>query len=670
MDWIRPSVANRISAPGCVALILVLASITAVLTVLLTSARQQRVQSLHDRAEEVATAIDAVDLTSRTMVERIYPVLSSLIGSTLGLDPSTGRLMAGAEALDGNFNPVGRFTAQTGGVATIFARQPEGFRRVSTSLKKEDGARAIGTLLDPMGAPAISLAAGRSYTGRATLFGKPYMTHYEPVRDPAGQVVAILFTGFDIATFDNALEQIAQRSRFFDSGGIFVVDPRDGPEHAVFAVHPTARGKVVHHAFPQSDAFLRALMGPGGSAVPSPGLVSTAGGKRWAVASRSESTGLLVVAEVSDREAMAAHWKTLIPFWILLGLACIGLSGGLMLLTRVQIGNPLRRLSTATKAVAAGSLTQPYTSDRPDEVGQLVRDVEAMRVSFLALLTTLQRSADSIVAASNEIASGNRDLSVRTEQSLSHLQRTAISMENLTGAVSQTAESARTANEGAGLTLEAAGAGTVIMDTVVTTMGEIDTSSRRIADIIGVIDGIAFQTNILALNAAVEAARAGEQGRGFAVVASEVCSLAQRSAAAAKEIKALGGSVEKVDADSALVASAGVAMRSIREEAQRVSHIIGEISHAAGDQSHGITQVNQSVMGLDRSTQQNAALVQQSAAAAQSLREQAERLMQALAEFSTHFVTQHACARHGRVATIPGTVATDAAGRHVRKLSQ
>jgi len=258
---------------------------------------------------------------------------------------------------------------------------------------------------------------------------------------------------------------------------------------------------------------------------------------------------------------------------------------------------------------------------------------EALRHVETAL-AQVKTSADSIGTASSEIASGSHDLSLRTEQTASSLQQTASSMEQLTSTVGHSADSARQANQLATSASTVARRGGSVVAEVVSTMDDIHASSRKISDIIGTIDGIAFQTNILALNAAVEAARAGEQGRGFAVVASEVRSLAQRSAEAAREIKALiGTSVERVEAGSRLVKEAGTTMNEIVTSVQRVSDIIGEITAAASEQSSGIGQVNTAVTHLDQMTQQNAALVEQSAAAAESLKEQAARLNEVVGAF-------------------------------------
>jgi methyl-accepting chemotaxis protein len=295
---------------------------------------------------------------------------------------------------------------------------------------------------------------------------------------------------------------------------------------------------------------------------------------------------------------------------------------------------PVAQAIRVTERIAQGDLSTPITTDRTDELGRLLTAVGGMQDRLRTLVGDIRNSAESISTASTEIATGNHDLSHRTEQQAASLQKTASSMEQLTGTVRHNADSARQADQLASSASAIAAKGGAVVEQVVTTMADISASSKKIADIIGVIDGIAFQTNILALNAAVEAARAGEQGRGFAVVAGEVRSLAQRSAEAAKEIKALiSASGERVDSGAKLVGDAGKTMREIVASIQRVTDIMSEITASTSEQSNGIGHVSGEVNQLDQMTQQNAALVEESAAATESLKEQAQRLAQAVRAF-------------------------------------
>ncbi|QDZ30079.1 methyl-accepting chemotaxis protein [Noviherbaspirillum sp. UKPF54] len=291
------------------------------------------------------------------------------------------------------------------------------------------------------------------------------------------------------------------------------------------------------------------------------------------------------------------------------------------------VTKPLEKGVQVARGIATGDLTQDITIDSHDEIGTLLQALKDMNDSLVGIVRQVREGSDAIYGASRDIASGNADLASRTELQAGSLDKTAASMERLTGAVRQNAEHARQANQLAESASEVAAKGGAAVARVVETMDRISESSRKIFDIIGVIDGIAFQTNILALNAAVEAARAGEQGRGFAVVASEVRNLAQRSAAAAKEIKALiGGSVEQVRDGTTLVHRAGATMQEVVVSIKHVTDIMGEIAAAGTEQTAGIEQVNQALIEMDAVTQQNAALVEQAAAASESLQDQAGQL--------------------------------------------
>jgi methyl-accepting chemotaxis protein len=319
-----------------------------------------------------------------------------------------------------------------------------------------------------------------------------------------------------------------------------------------------------------------------------------------------------------------------------LTLAILGLVVGIAVGAWIirSITGSLDEALKIAEGVAQGDLTREVHTDSNDEVGRLVQALKQMQASLVGIVREVRSGTDTIATASGQIAAGTLDLSSRTEQQASSLEETASSMEELTSTVRQNADNARQANQMAMTAANVAGKGGVVVRQVVETMGAIDSSARKIVDIIGTIDGIAFQTNILALNAAVEAARAGEQGRGFAVVASEVRNLAQRSAAAAKEIKVLiGDSVAQVNEGNKLVTDAGQTMDEVVASIKRVTEIMAEIMAATEEQSAGIEQVNQAVSQMDQVTQQNAALVEEASAAAASMEEQAASLSQTVSVF-------------------------------------
>ena len=299
-----------------------------------------------------------------------------------------------------------------------------------------------------------------------------------------------------------------------------------------------------------------------------------------------------------------------------------------------SITRPIALAVRIAETVSAGDLTSKIDAQSRDETGQLLNALKSMNESLVSVVSTVRTSSDSIATGSSEIATGNQDLSQRTEEQASNLQQTAASMEQLSSTVQTNAETARQATQLAASASAAATKGGAVVGEVVATMEAIAASSKKVTDIIGVIDGIAFQTNILALNAAVEAARAGEQGRGFAVVATEVRSLAGRSAQAAKEIKTLiGDSVERIEVGTRQVGDAGASMTDIVHQVKRVADLISDISAATTEQTMGISQVSDAVNQLDQVTQQNAALVEESAAAADSLNQQAARLVEAVSVF-------------------------------------
>ena len=338
----------------------------------------------------------------------------------------------------------------------------------------------------------------------------------------------------------------------------------------------------------------------------------------------------------SDESAQSAASAYTVARSTMLGAVVLAvlLAGVAATLITRSITRPLGNALAVAQQVAAGDLSGAVAAGSRDELGQLLQAMQTMQQSLVKVVSTVRAGSESVSTASSEIAQGNHDLSARTESQASALEETAASMEELNAAVQQNAASARQANQLALSASTVAVQGGEVVGQVVETMKGINEASRKISDIIGVIDGIAFQTNILALNAAVEAARAGEQGRGFAVVASEVRSLAGRSADAAKEIKTLiGASVARVEQGTALVDKAGETMTEVVTSIKRVTDIMGEISAASGEQSAGVSQVGEAVKQMDQVTQQNAALVEEMAAAASSLKSQAAELVQTVAVF-------------------------------------
>ncbi|MFT3859136.1 MAG: methyl-accepting chemotaxis protein [Aquabacterium sp.] len=331
--------------------------------------------------------------------------------------------------------------------------------------------------------------------------------------------------------------------------------------------------------------------------------------------------------------SQASYTQALWVVSVLLGCVVLSAAALALWMTRMLAG-PMVQAAEVARRIADGDLTARVQAQGSDEVGQLMQALADMKQNLSQMVSSVRQNAESVATASAQIAQGNQDLSQRTEEQASALQQTAASMEQLGATVKQNADSASQANQLANGASHVALQGGDVVGQVVETMKDINDSSRKIADIISVIDGIAFQTNILALNAAVEAARAGEQGRGFAVVAGEVRNLAQRSAEAAKEIKSLiVASVERVERGSTLVDQAGSTMQEVVNSIRRVTDIVGEITSASMEQSSGVSQVSEAVSQMDQTTQQNAALVEESAAAAESLKTQARHLVDAVSVF-------------------------------------
>jgi methyl-accepting chemotaxis protein len=633
---LQRSVAARLAAISTLTMLLVLGlSFGIVAWQLWQQGLDQGEARLRLAAKATARMLEAHEVSVDKAVTRDIALFTrEFRGRPFRLDPGSGQvpaLWAGDRKLNGETEDVDGFTAATGAIATVFVRAGDDFVRVSTSLKNAQGERALGTQLGG-GHPAYrALLEGRSYRGEAVLFGRPYGTHYEPVTQD-GKVIAVLFVGTDLQPLLGAVKEAMAAQKPFEGARVAAVQSAGGPGRGTLL----GAGDLQTLQAAALDDWVSAAASSGGrllaadrSPLPSQaaqavlGLFEQAQGSRW-----------LVRAEAARSEVMAAAAEQVWTLLVALGVAVLVLAGTIVWTARHLVAAKLAELERMLGRIAGGDLSQPLVAQGQDEVARLAQALEQMRSRMADTLSEVRRGSESVAIASEQIASGGRDLSNRTELQASALQQTSATMAEVSATVRHTSDNARQADHLARGAREAAQRGGEVVDGVVQTMQGIHEGSRRISEIIGTIDGIAFQTNILALNAAVEAARAGEQGRGFAVVAGEVRTLAQRSADAAREIKTLiHGSVEHVEQGSALVQQAGGAMQEIVDAVARVCDIVAEISHASTEQSRGVSEVESAVSTLDQNTQQNAALVEESAAAAESLQHQARRLLEAVSAF-------------------------------------
>ena len=546
-------------------------------------------------------------------------------------------LKDGDHVLNNDFTIPDRFTAQSGGNATVFAVTGEDFIRVTTSVKKEDGNRAVGTMLDRKHPGYALLRAGQSYVGLATLFGKPHITRYDPVRDASGKVVAVLYVGVDVSKEMATLKERIRSIKVGKTGYFYVLNAAPGDNLGKLIVHPKREGdSILDSKDANGNAFIREMLEKKEGVIRYP----------WANPGEAQPREKIavygyfkdwnwVIAGGAYTEEITAEAAALRNRYVLMGfVALVVFSALLYMAVRRYISRPLAEVEQAATQIANGDLTVQMDVRGNDEIARLTQAMNGISHNLSSVVGKVRSGAEHIASASSEIASGNQDLCVRTEQQAGELEQTASSMEELTSTVRQNSDNARQANQLAQSASDVAVRGGAVVAQVVETMGSINASSQKIVDIIGVIDGIAFQTNILALNAAVEAARAGEQGRGFAVVAGEVRTLAQRSAAAAREIKGLiSNSVGQVETGSRLVEQAGTTMEEVVNSVRRVTDIMAEIRSASEEQTAGIEQVNTAITHMDHVTQQNAALVEEAAAAASAMQDEAAGLAQMVRQF-------------------------------------
>ncbi|MFM0361455.1 methyl-accepting chemotaxis protein [Paraburkholderia sediminicola] len=643
----RASVGARLAVLSCVLVALIFAGFTWALT--RSAGKQvsdQVLERIADKDRSIAAMITLFDKALSAEVDRSMSLFASFLPAGYTLDDSqkvdingvaTPTIKAGDKVLNMDFSIPDQFLERSGVVATVFARSGDDFVRVTTSLKKQDGSRAIGTLLDRKGPAYGLIMANKSYTGLAALFGKRLITEYRPITDASGRVIGALFVGVNVDKEIQSVEDGISKLKIGDSGYYFVVNASKGADRGKLIVHPAATGKNADNANAPYQQMLDMQEGQ----LEFSSTDATLGERN----ARDKFVSFITVPEwqwlvggVARHDEVMADVVTTRNKFLLIGFALVGVFAIVFLIAvRRLVSRPLDEAAKASERFASGDLSVRVAKGanaRADEIGRLMRSIDGIGEGLARIVSQVRNASTDMSAGTEKIATGSGNIAARIATQASSLEETAASMEQITSTVQQNADHAAQANTLVTNAADAAVEGGRAVERVVSTMGEISRSSQKIAEITSVIEGIAFQTNILALNAAVEAARAGEHGRGFAVVASEVRALAQRSAASVKEIDGLiAASTATVQSGFRIAEEASSTMQGIVQQVGQVRAIMAEISVASREQSGGIEQVNLAVTQIGEATQQNATIVGEAELAAAELRDQAARLAQVVSVF-------------------------------------
>lgn len=589
--------------------------------------------------------VDATNKSANDRVQLMLDAFSQMLPQEVELsadDKGNAQLLMGGEPISNDDPRFSNFIGASGATAVVYVRQGEGFYRAASNFKDTQGTPLVGTVFLRNQSPNFfdKVASGQPGHSVFVLGGKKYIGAYRPIRDAGGQHVATIFAGLLFDEVTHELLETIRRAKIGETGYYYIVNSNQNEAaFGTVVMYPDSAtvGKSMLDAKSEDGRdFVREMISQKEGLMSYSWLDKSTNSVRVKLAAFAtyEPWGWTFSSSVYEDELTAEARRVL---WMLVGLggvAVVVLTGIWSLIINSQIVRPLNEAVRVSHAMRDGDLTQRASVSRMDEVGQLLSSINETAQGLSGVIDVVRGRAQSVALASAEIAQGNQDLSSRTEAQASALQETASAMEELGSTVSHNAEHAKSADTLTQQVQTVVTEGGSAVREVVQTMQRIDESGKKIGDIIGVIDGIAFQTNILALNAAVEAARAGEHGRGFAVVAGEVRSLAGRSAEAAKEIKRLiSTNVEEITQGNVRAARAGETMEQAISEIQKVTTLISDISNASVEQSNGVSQAAQAVNQMDQTTQQNAAMVEQMAAAASSLRQQSDELLQAVNVF-------------------------------------